>query len=486
MKERNVDKVSFWGSRIVLYFLLTSIAVLLMFPLIYMVSASLKTTGDYNSNPRRLFPYTQSTTSFNGLESPLYAFEINDEATVFLPAQVTANRNDKARFANLVTLDEATAAQSDVLLILPIESEVVEGDAIDLTAEPLHLVQTSEAVVFTIDDVLQIFQVFAVEQNNAPVTTYLQSTQAEVPLSAYIRQDAAYNTETLDISLDAESGMFMVNAGNQTLQALAIDARPRMDVFIQETDYSKAVFAFERTATSVEEIEFQFGNYDLVLGRDEENTDFRLDRALVNTAFVTILVTLGQITTSLFGGYAFSRISFRGRDTLFLVYLGSIMVPFVVLIVPIFRLMVALGWNDHLVSLIVPWIFTAYGTFLIRQFFLSIPKEIEEAALLDGCSRFRILWNIFIPLSTPAIATHAIFTFLYAWNSFLWPLIIINTGNKDDQVLTLALITLSNINVDKPNLVMTGAAVMILPPMLVFILAQKYFIEGIATSGLKG
>ena len=148
--------------------------------------------------------------------------------------------------------------------------------------------------------------------------------------------------------------------------------------------------------------------------------------------------------------------------------------------------MVAIGWENRIVSLIVPWIFTVYGTFLLRQFFLSIPKEIEEAALMDGASRLRILWGIFVPLSTPAIATLTIFSFLYAWNSFLWPLLIIGEGNESNHVLTLSLIRLSNIAADQPNLVLTGAAVAILPPIIIFILAQKYFVEGIATSGLKG
>ncbi|PJF22888.1 MAG: sugar ABC transporter permease, partial [Phototrophicales bacterium] len=166
--------------------------------------------------------------------------------------------------------------------------------------------------------------------------------------------------------------------------------------------------------------------------------------------------------------------------------LGSIMIPFVVLIIPIYRLMVVIGWQNRIVSLIVPWIFSAYGTFLMRQFFISIPKEIEEAALMDGASRFRILWTIFVPLSRPAIATLAIFSFLYAWNSFLWPLLIIGEGNVDNHVLTLSLIRLSNSFADQPNMVLTGAAVAILPPILIFILAQRYFIEGVATSGLKG
>jgi multiple sugar transport system permease protein len=162
------------------------------------------------------------------------------------------------------------------------------------------------------------------------------------------------------------------------------------------------------------------------------------------------------------------------------------MIPFVVLIIPMYRLMVALGWQNQIVSLIVPWIFTAYGTFLIRQFFISIPKEIEEAALLDGASRFRILWTIFVPLSTPAIATLAIFSFLYAWNSFLWPLLIIGEGNTNNHVLTLSLIRLSNSYADQPNFVLTGAAIAILPPVLVFIFAQRYFIESVSSAAVKG
>ncbi len=262
-------------------------------------------------------------------------------------------------------------------------------------------------------------------------------------------------------------------------EPLLLAYRARLDTFVDPNDPQTVVYATARTAKAVEVADFQVGNYNTVLG-------LNLDRAFINTVLVTVGVTLGQVVTSVFGGYAFARIPFRGRDTLFLLYLGSIMIPFMVLVVPMYRLMVAIGWENRLVSLIVPWIFTAYGTFLMRQFFITIPVEIEEAALLDGCSRLRILWRIFVPLSMPAIATQVIFTFLYAWNSFLWPLLIIGEGNEPNHVLTLSLIRLSNIAADKPNLVMTGAAIAILPPMIVFILAQKYFIEGVAASGVKG
>jgi ABC-type glycerol-3-phosphate transport system permease component len=262
-------------------------------------------------------------------------------------------------------------------------------------------------------------------------------------------------------------------------QELLLVYRRGLRRFVDISDPAISTYSVPRNTPLSEFVNPQWQNYELVLNLRN------LTRALVNTMLVTVMVTTGQVITSLLGGYAFSRIQFRGRNALFLVYLGTIMIPFVVLIIPLYQLMVVLGWQNKLVSLILPWIFTAYGTFLMRQFFITIPKDLEEAAFLDGSSRFGILWRIFIPLSAPAIATQTIITFLYAWNSFLWPLIIINPGNLDSHVVTLALNQLRNAAASEPNLVLTGAAIAVLPPMIVFILAQRYFIEGIASTGLK-
>lgn len=210
------------------------------------------------------------------------------------------------------------------------------------------------------------------------------------------------------------------------------------------------------------------------------------DRALTNTAMITILTVIGQIITSVLGGYAFARLKFPGRDQIFLLYLGTIMVPFVVLIIPLYQLMVVIGWVNAMPALILPWLYTAYGTFLMRQFFITIPKEIEEAALIDGASRWSILMRIFIPASVPALATLATFTFLYAWNSFFWPLVVVNTGNTRAQVLTLALNVLRGRASDSPNLILAGAAIAIIPPTIVFILAQRYYVESVTSSGVKG
>ena len=210
-----------------------------------------------------------------------------------------------------------------------------------------------------------------------------------------------------------------------------------------------------------------------------------LGRSLTNTVLVTIAVVSGQILTSILGGYAFARIKFKGSGSLFLLYLGSVMVPFVVLIIPLFQLMLQVGWLDNLSALIIPFMFSAYGTFLMRQFFISIPIEIEEAALLDNASRWKILWRIMVPLARPAIATLATFGFLYAWNSFFWPLVIINSGNPDGRVLSLALSTLGGRSSTDLNLVFAGAMIAMTPPILVFLFAQRYFVENSASSGLK-
>lgn len=278
---------------------------------------------------------------------------------------------------------------------------------------------------------------------------------------------------------EREFDVYQVTIGG-VVEELPLAYKRGLSRFISPNDPTIVAYEAKRTAPLSEFIDPQWKNYNTVL--ELRN----LDRALVNTIVVTIGVTVGQVVTSIIGGYAFSRMQFRGRNAIFMVYLGTIMIPFVVLIIPLFQLMTIIGWRGHLVSLILPWIFTAYGTFLMRQFFITIPKELEEAAFLDGLNRWGILWRIFVPLSGPAIATQAIITFLYAWNSFLWPLVVIGDSNVDNHVVTLTLNQLRNAVSSEPNLALTGAAVAILPPLLVFIFAQRYFIEGIASTGLKG
>jgi multiple sugar transport system permease protein len=221
----------------------------------------------------------------------------------------------------------------------------------------------------------------------------------------------------------------------------------------------------------------RFDNYRVVL------STVNMGRYMLNTAFVTISVVIGQIFTSMMGGYAFARINFPGRELLFRIYLGTIMIPFVVIMIPIYKMMQVFSWLDKFQALIIPWIFTAAGTFLFRQFFKSIPKDLEEAAIIDGASRWTILWRIFAPLSIPAVATQATISFLYAWNSFIWPLVAIQS--KNNYVVTQGLADIQGGYHASPPIIMAGATLVILPTVLVFLLAQRYFVEGVATTGMK-
>jgi multiple sugar transport system permease protein len=285
--------------------------------------------------------------------------------------------------------------------------------------------------------------------------------------------------KTVEIAGETKK-LFNVTTPDGQVVEMVLVRETALGEFVDPTDPNITTLANVRLSQPVRKLAWHPENFSQVMELQG------LDRALTNTTLVTLLVVFGQLATSVVGGYAFARLRFPGRNQLFVLYLGTIMIPFVVLIVPLYQLMVQIGWQDRLAALIFPWVFSAYGTFLMRQFFLSIPKEIEEAALIDGASRLQILWRIFIPASVPALATQATFTFLYAWNSFIWPLLIINTGNSKNHVLTLALSILRGRASDSPNIVLAGAAIAVIPPLIVFILAQRYYVENVASSGVKG
>ncbi len=290
--------------------------------------------------------------------------------------------------------------------------------------------------------------------------------------------DLVVATGTTALVDGEEKPLYRVPVGEE-IRVLALIRNTSMGRFVDPDQPDVGGFAVVRTAQKAERLSAEWGNYRDVMGiRD-------FDRALTNTILITILVVGGSLFTSIMGGYAFARIRFPGRDKIFVGYLGSIMIPFVVLMIPLFQIVVQLNWNNSLASLVWPFIFTAYGTFLMRQFFVSIPKDLEEAAFIDGASRMRILWRIFVPLSWPAIATLATFQFLYAWNSFIWPLVVIDAGNTKSHVLTLALSILGGQGADEPQLVFAGVTLAMTVPLVVFVMAQRYFVENVASSGIK-
>ncbi|MBZ5752167.1 carbohydrate ABC transporter permease [Metabacillus rhizolycopersici] len=204
----------------------------------------------------------------------------------------------------------------------------------------------------------------------------------------------------------------------------------------------------------------------------------------LNSLIVSILGTLLVLITSSLSGYAFSRLRFRGRDKLFGAYLITLMVPQQVVVVPMFLLMKELGWVNSYWALIIPWAFTAFGTFLLRQFYLTIPFEVDEAARIDGCSHFGVYWRILLPLLKPGLATLAVFTFIGYWNSFLWPLII--TNEEALYTLPLGLQMFHGQYSTQWNLLMAASTMATLPSFIVYLIAQRYIVEGISSSGLGG
>ncbi|NOU88701.1 ABC transporter permease subunit [Paenibacillus sp. LMG 31460] len=203
-----------------------------------------------------------------------------------------------------------------------------------------------------------------------------------------------------------------------------------------------------------------------------------------NTFYITALTIAGVLLTSALAGYAFARMQFPLRNQLFLVVLSIMMIPGQVIMIPIFLLVKDLGWMDSHLSLIVPSLVSPFGIFLMRQFYLSMPKELEDAASIDGCNPIRTFFSIFLPLSKPALATISVFTFMGTWNSFLWPLLLISTKSK--QLLTVGLLQFQNMYATQYNLLMAATLLVLLPVFLVYMFAQRYFVEGIAVSGVKG
>jgi multiple sugar transport system permease protein len=207
-------------------------------------------------------------------------------------------------------------------------------------------------------------------------------------------------------------------------------------------------------------------------------------RWFVNTLVVTVLVVLGNLLFCSLAGYAFARIRFVGREFVFVLILATLMVPFQVVIIPTFLIVKSFGLIDTLGALILPNLASAFGIFMLRQFFRTLPIELEEAARIDGASRLGILLKIVLPLSGPALATLAVIMFMWTWNDFLWPLITIYSPNN--MTLQLGLATFQGAHQTNTNLLMAANVMSMLPVLLLFFLAQRYFVRGIATTGLKG
>lgn len=212
-----------------------------------------------------------------------------------------------------------------------------------------------------------------------------------------------------------------------------------------------------------------------------ERTPFA--RVVLNSAGLAIATTLLQLLTSALGAYAFSRLPFPGRGVVFGIYLATMMVPMQVLIVPLFMQMKDFGLIDTYLGALLPSITSVFGVFLLRQAMNSVPRELDEAATLDGAGHLRIFGAIVLPLTKAGLATLAVFSFMSSWNSFLWPLIILRS--EELKTLPLALAGLQGQFTTQWDVMMAGSVVSILPMLAIYLLAQKYVIQGVASSGLK-
>lgn len=203
-----------------------------------------------------------------------------------------------------------------------------------------------------------------------------------------------------------------------------------------------------------------------------------------NSLFVASCVTFLQVLTSALAAFSFSRLKWRGRDKVFFLYLGTMMLPGLVMIIPNYQIMVAMGLVDSYLGLILPSSFSAFGTFLLRQFMLTIPTSLDEAAQIDGASRWQLFWDVILPLSRPGLITLTIFTFMANYHNFFWPLVMLRTEEK--YTLPIGLLAFETQGGQLTHLLMAAVTMSVLPLIVVFVLLQKYFVAGIQAGAVKG
>jgi multiple sugar transport system permease protein len=285
-----------------------------------------------------------------------------------------------------------------------------------------------------------------------------------------------------------------------------LSSTARVRIMEEGPNYDKVVDMDGKDIHEKSWVSPQWSNYPTTWGK------LPFGRSYINTAIVSITVTIGQVLTCSLAAFAFARLRFPGRDKLFFGYLATMMIPGAVTMIPVYILFVKMpdalnflfhtdwfsqdlyfmgkyymgrlvGGNSYF-ALIAPGLFSAYGTFMLRQFFMSLPRELEDAARIDGCGNLRIYWHVTLPLSRVGIITLATFTFMGAWRAFMWPLLILNT--EELVPLQVLLQRFQGQYTSEHNLMMAGSIIVLIPLLVVFIIGQKYFVKGIQLGGVKG
>lgn len=207
-------------------------------------------------------------------------------------------------------------------------------------------------------------------------------------------------------------------------------------------------------------------------------------RYFLNSVLITLGITLGTVVTTVLAAFAFSRVKFWGRDIIFSIFIGTMMIPGEVILIPNYITISKIGWMNTYKGLIVPWTVSVFSIFLLRQFFLGIPEILYSAAKIDGCSDFEFLWRIMVPIAKPALITIALLRIINSWNEYLWPLIVTNVPNM--RTLPVGLMTFTSEAGADYHLLMAAATMIIIPILIVYFVLQKYIISGMTKSGIKG
>jgi sn-glycerol 3-phosphate transport system permease protein len=226
------------------------------------------------------------------------------------------------------------------------------------------------------------------------------------------------------------------------------------------------------------------GNLDWSSFRQVFVQEPNLVRWIVNSFVVSLAVTLGQLITSSLAAYALSNMNFPGKIFFFFFFLGTLMIPWESTIIPNYLTVTRLGWKDSYQGLIAPFLASGFGIFLLRQYFLTIPRDLYEAAILDGCGYGRYLWSILVPLSRPALATLAVYTFLSTWNQYYWPLLIVDSPEWRTTQIGITAFRSSEVTVY--NLQMASTLIVMLPTLILLVLGQRQLVRGLTSGALKG
>jgi len=209
-----------------------------------------------------------------------------------------------------------------------------------------------------------------------------------------------------------------------------------------------------------------------------------LGRWILNSFVVSIAVTLGQLITSALAAYALANLRFKGKNLFFFLFLGTLMIPFEATLIPNYLTIVGLNWKDSYLGLVTPFLASGFGIFLLRQYFLTIPRELYEAAILDGCGHFRYLWSILLPLSRPALGTLAVYAFLNTYNQYYWPLLV--TDSPEWRTTQVGITAFKSSEVTLYNMQMAGTLIVMIPTLVLLVIGQKQLVQGLTSGAVKG